>query len=158
LRGLAGGAADYIIKPVDADIVSAKLARHLRKIGTDILIVEDDISVASLLEHRFVAAGFSPRVTGHGAEALNLVRDLPPDLIVLDRNLPDAEGADILKQMRTIPGVADTPVAFLTARSSDADMRDGYAHGAEDYITKPFDADDVVGRCARLLTRSREAA
>lgn len=151
VRGLTGGAADYIVKPFDSDLVAEKITTHLRKITTEILIVEDDISVATLLEQRFIDNGFKPRIAGRVDAGFAALQQHIPDLIVLDRNLPDGDGADLLERLRELPGLGHTPVVFLTARDSDADIRNGCARGADDYVVKPFNPDDVVNRCARLL-------
>jgi len=158
IRGLTAGAADYIIKPFDPKSVGDKIKTRLKRLGITILIVDDDVSICDLLDRKFTAAGFITSLAENGQKALDMMRAEPPDLVLLDRMLPGLDGMTVLQMMRETPALEATPVIFLTARRQEADILDGFALGASDYIVKPFNPDEVIVRCTRLLGSSLNVA
>lgn len=151
MRGLTAGAVDYVIKPFDPALVGKKIKTRLKRLGTTILVVDDDRSVCDLLERKFSSAGYATRIAVNGQAAIDMMRASPPALVLLDRMLPGLDGMTVLQMMRDTPSLSDTPVIFLTARRKESDILDGFALGAADYVVKPFNPDEVVARCARLL-------
>ena len=123
-----------------------------------ILVVEDDADIAELLRHYLERAGYEVEVLGHGTDAVARVRELQPDLVILDRMLPGLDGLEICRLLRVQPSTADMPVMMLTARAEESDRIVGLELGADDYITKPFSAKEVVARVQALLRRAAKTA
>ena len=119
-----------------------------------ILVVEDDPDIADLLRHYLERAQYDVHVIGHGAEALPRVRTHKPDLLILDRMLPGMDGLEICRHLRADDALADLPVMMVTARADEMDRIVGLELGADDYITQPFSAKEVVARVHALLRRS----
>src|SRR5690606_19269899 len=101
-----------------------------------LLVVEDDENICELLATSLRYAGFAVHAVGSGDEALRAVARHRPDLVVLDVNLPDFDGFEVVRRLRS--GSDHTPVLFLTARDDTADTVTGLSAGGDDYITKPF--------------------
>jgi DNA-binding response OmpR family regulator len=116
-----------------------------------ILVVEDDTSLARVLQDNLVYEGFDVRCVFDGANALDVVREFSPDLIVLDVMLPDADGFELCGLMRQ---GARTPIIMLTARGQKADKLRGLKLGADDYVTKPFDLEELLARVQAVLRRA----
>jgi DNA-binding response OmpR family regulator len=119
-----------------------------------ILFVEDEPSISGPFSKALVRAGFEPLVAATGSAALSLAERLPPDLVLLDLNLPDADGLDVCRELRQR---ADTPIVMLTARGTETDRIVGLDLGADDYVVKPFSADEVIARIRAVLRRARPA-
>jgi len=123
--------------------------RPLRVLAEDkevsALIVEDDPHLAKFLQHYLTFAGFDARTAGARAEVVTELRKLPvPDLVLLDVMLPDADGFDILFQMRKHPALKKVPVIMLTGKATREAVIKGLAGGADGYVTKPFEADALL--------------
>lgn len=116
-----------------------------------VLVVEDERDIREVLRRYLERAGLSVLTTGSGAEALRLLETAPPDLVVLDLGLPDVDGTDVLKEVRTL---GHLPVIVLTARSTVEDRIHGLELGADDYVTKPFSPHEVVLRVQAVLQRA----
>ena len=116
-----------------------------------IVVVEDDMSVAELVTLYLRNAGFIVEHAPTGARARALFTEVRPALVVLDLGLPDADGIDLLKELRA---KGDTPVIALTARAEDAQRIAGLDAGMDDYMTKPFNPRELVSRVKAILRRS----
>jgi DNA-binding response OmpR family regulator len=119
-----------------------------------ILLVEDDRIIAAALTRALTEAGHVVRPAGQAVEALRMVTEDRPDLVILDLGLPDIDGADALRMMRS---VSDVPVIVATARRADEDIIGLLNAGADDYVTKPFSGGHIVARIAAVLRRARAA-
>ncbi len=119
---------------------------------TRILIVEDEPRIAAFLQKGFAAQGFVTEVAQDVAEALARVRT-GPDLVVLDRGLPDGDGLDVLRELRRFE--RSVPVIVLTARDAVADTVSGLDQGADDYMTKPFSFEELLARVRARLRAER---
>ncbi len=117
-----------------------------------VLVVEDEREIRDLLRRYLERAGHAVLSTGSGAEALRLVEESAPDLVLLDLGLPDLDGTDVLREVRQ--DGRRTPVLVLTARAGVDDRIRGLSLGADDYVTKPFSPTEVVLRVAAVLGRS----
>jgi two-component system OmpR family response regulator len=115
-------------------------------------ICEDDAGLRSVLTRALRAEDFDVRAVATGHEAVELFSAAPPDLLVLDIGLPDADGRDVCQALRT-HGVA-APVLFLTARDALTDRLSGFHAGGDDYLTKPFAIAELIVRARALLRRS----
>ena len=118
-----------------------------------VLIVEDDIRIANWVKVYFERAGFSAEVTHDGESGLALARELAPDLVVLDLMLPRLDGVELCRILRR---ESDVPIIMLTAREAPAERIMGLDSGADDYVVKPFDPDEVIARAHALLRRVKD--
>lgn len=119
-----------------------------------ILIVDDDRQIVRLIQSYLEQNGFQTLSAYDGTTALQLVRSVRPDLLVLDLMLPDTDGWEIVRTLRSDGATARLPVIMLTARVDDADKIVGLELGADDYITKPFNPREVVARVRAVLRRA----
>jgi len=122
-----------------------------------ILIVEDHPIIADLVETRLRIEGMEPIKCPGGREALALVGTEPLDAVILDIMMPDVDGYEVLRFIRSRPKTRTLPVIFLTAKSTPADIEKGLAMGANYYITKPFSGLDLV-RKLRICLEERRAS
>ncbi len=121
-----------------------------------ILLIEDDSDLFSLLKYNLEKEGFAVNGQQTGKGAIELSRQVRPDLILLDIMLPDSDGLDICKGIRKDPDLASTPVIFLTARASETDRIVGLELGANDYVVKPFFVRELIARI-KLQFRNQTA-
>ena len=119
-----------------------------------ILIVEDDSSLAQILRDNLLLDGFDVEWAAHPEHALALYRSLVPDLVLLDVMLPDLSGFELARVLRR---GGKTPIIILSARGEKADKLTGLGLGADDYITKPFDMEELVARINTVLRRLKPA-
>jgi two-component system OmpR family response regulator len=117
-----------------------------------ILVAEDDAELRELVVRGLREAEFEATGAGTGAELLERIPSWHPDGLVVDIGLPDADGRDLCQGLRAQG--SDVPVLFLTARDSRVDRLAGFAAGADDYVTKPFDLDELAARLRALLRRA----
>src|SRR3954454_2931957 len=115
-------------------------------------ILEDDAGLRSVLRRALRSEGFEVRTTATGHEAVELFSERPPDVLVLDIGLPDADGRDVCQALRG-HGVA-APVLFLTARDALPDRLSGFHAGGDDYVTKPFAVAELLLRVRALARRA----
>ena len=119
-----------------------------------IVIVEDDEDIADTIKYNLEREGFRARTAHTGEEALNLILDRPPNLILLDLNLPQMSGFELCRRLRAEATTARVPVLMLTARTDEADKVLGLNLGADDYLTKPFSMRELVARVRAVLRRA----
>lgn len=108
-----------------------------------ILIVEDDFDISNMLKIFFAGHGYSVEVAARGSDALEMCRKKLPDLIVLDIMLPDMDGYAVCRALRTTTRTSHIPIIFLTQKDERSDRIAGLELGADDYITKPFDIEEL---------------
>ena len=116
-----------------------------------ILVVDDDKAVARLMRGYLEQAGFDVLVAYDGDTAMHMIRREQPNLVLLDLMLPDRDGWDITRAIRSDPKLASLPLIMLTARVTDTDKIIGLELGADDYITKPYNPREVVARVRARL-------
>ncbi|MFB9320865.1 response regulator transcription factor [Cryptosporangium minutisporangium] len=121
---------------------------------SSLLVVEDEPTLRELLAASLRIAGFEVRAAATGAEALELGLRERPHLIVLDVMLPDFDGYEVLRRLRERSSVA-IPVLFLTARDAPADKLTGLSLGGDDYVTKPFQLEELIARIKVILRRAQ---
>ncbi|HZV77044.1 MAG TPA: response regulator transcription factor [Candidatus Babeliales bacterium] len=117
-----------------------------------VLVVDDERALRELLEYGLEQAGFAVRSVPEGVAAFRLLESWEPDVIVLDVMLPGASGLSLLPEIRQ---VTTAPVVMLTARTEIAQKLAGFSAGADDYVGKPFDLEELVARIRTLLRRPR---
>lgn len=119
-----------------------------------VLIVDDDPDVRQLIEMKLKLDGIRTSGATNGQEALDLLSKEQVDLVVLDLMMPVMDGYETCKRMRAEQGTADIPVIMLTARAQAADMQEGFLHGANDYVVKPFSPRELLSRVRSTLLRN----
>src|SRR5947208_12654606 len=117
-----------------------------------ILVVEDDPTLRLVLQDNLRSEGYDVEVAADGVSGVRNSRAIIPDLIVLDLTLPDCDGFELLPVLRQSGQV---PIIVLTARTQQAEKLKGLALGADDYITKPFDPEELLARVRAVLRRAR---
>jgi two-component system phosphate regulon response regulator PhoB len=122
-----------------------------------ILLVEDDKPLVELLVYHFEREGFAVAATPDGEDALLLVRESPPDLVILDWMLEGVSGIEVCRRLRRLAETRNVPIIMLTARGEEADRIRGFETGADDYVTKPFSPRELVARVLAVLRRVRPA-
>jgi two-component system, OmpR family, response regulator len=127
---------------------SAPLAR--------LVVVEDDDSIRELLAAGLRFAGYDVTTTASGENAITVILDRQPNLVVLDVNLPDVDGFEVCRRLRASGN--EVPVIFLTARRDVEDLRTGFSGGGDDYLTKPFSLDELTFRIEAVLRRAGKHA
>ncbi len=118
-----------------------------------ILIIEDDRDIQQLLRLVLLMQGYEVVVADTGQEGLRLALEEQPDLVLLDINLPDIDGFEIGRKLRQNVSMALVPIILLTAKAATADKLAGFAVGADDYVTKPFDMEELLARVSAHLRR-----
>jgi len=119
-----------------------------------ILVVEDDFDISNMLKIYFSGQGYEVDVAGRGNTALEMTRQQLPHLIVLDIMLPDIDGYEVCRQLRMSTRTSHIPVIFLTQKDERSDKLQGLELGADDYITKPFDVEELRLRVQNAIARA----
>ena len=123
---------------------------------THVLVVEDEHDIAGLIKHTLERSGDAiVEVAGSGDQALKAASEAPPDLIILDLNLPVLGGLEVCRLLRARPATSRTPIIMLTARTGEGDRVTGLDAGADDYITKPFSPRELAARVRAVLRRGQ---
>ncbi|MEV0274651.1 MAG: response regulator transcription factor [Hamadaea sp.] len=122
------------------------------QVEAKLLVVEDDPNIVELLSASLRFAGFEVRTATSGSAGVAAFKESRPDLVVLDVMLPDLDGFEVIRQMRS-DGVR-TPVVFLTARDATEDKVRGLTLGGDDYVTKPFSLEELTARIRAVLRRT----
>ena len=125
---------------------------------TRILVVEDEQAIRDLIAFGLRRAGYQVALAGDCQSARASIGDRRPDLILLDWMLPDMSGLELARQLKRGAETRDIPVIFLTARAEESDKVTGLEGGADDYLTKPFSARELVARIQAVLRRSAPAS
>jgi len=118
-----------------------------------VLIVDDDVKLVKLLQTYFEKEGYNTYSTNDGLDALQMVRECKPDIIVLDLMLPGLDGLNVCRRIRKDN---DIPIIMLTARDEESDRLIGLEIGADDYVTKPFSPKEVIARAKAILRRAKK--
>ena len=116
-----------------------------------IIIAEDDEIVSEIVRDALTKAGHVVGVVDNGADAVRAIKVKQPDLVILDCNMPELSGLMVLREIRTALALYDTPVLVLTGRQSQRDVDLAFNQGADDYMKKPFDPEELVFRVEELL-------
>jgi two-component system, OmpR family, phosphate regulon response regulator PhoB len=122
-----------------------------------VLIVDDDPDILRLVSYNLTQAGFESVTADNGRKALELVQKQPPDLVILDVMLPDVDGMEVCRTLRSHDSSRRIPIIMLTARSEEIDRVVGFELGADDYVMKPFSTRELVLRVKSILRRTQVA-
>ena len=123
-----------------------------------VLVVEDEHAQREVLSYNLEAEGFRVARAANGEEALLLVEEVAPDLIVLDWMLPNVSGIEVCRQIKSRPETRGVPVIMLSARSEEVDRVRGLETGADDYVVKPYSVMELMARVRAQLRRTRPAS
>jgi DNA-binding response OmpR family regulator len=170
IAALQLGVEDYITRPFDVEELRLRvnnkidfarrqlrnkakaMARNTAQVTQgSMLVVEDDFDISNMLQIFFTNQGYSVEVASRGYDALEMCRRLLPDVIILDIMLPDIDGYTVCKELRLDPQTQHIPILFLTQRDERSDLITGLELGADDYITKPFDIEELKLRVSTVL-------
>jgi DNA-binding response OmpR family regulator len=169
---LPAHACDFLIAPWDAEEVLVRLYRlvakeappqptgktpHLQKRRTRVLIADDDPTIVAVVSQVLQQSEMDCDVARSGKHALDAVRRHPPDAIVLDVNMLDLDGFEVLKCLRGSLATSEIPVLLLTARRDKQDIALGFSCGADDYMVKPFKPVDLVERVNKMIAARRRS-
>jgi len=122
-----------------------------------ILIIEDEIAQAQILQYNLEAEGYEVRHAPHAEEGLLCVKETPPDLVLLDWMLPDMAGIEVCRQIKANPDTRAIPVIMLTARGTEDDKVRGLGVGADDYVVKPHSIKELIARIKANLRKSGQS-
>ncbi|MGH7714591.1 MAG: response regulator transcription factor [Vulcanimicrobiaceae bacterium] len=120
--------------------------------GARVLVVDDEVAIRELLEYGLAQAGFEVRSARDGRAALEAVRSWTPEVIILDVMLPEVDGFTLLPALRRL---TDVPILMLSAKTATAEKITGLSRGADDYLAKPFELEELVARLHSALRRPR---
>jgi PleD family two-component response regulator len=121
-----------------------------------LLIVEDDVDISTMLHIFFTGQGYEVDTALRGSEAFEKTRQNHPHLIILDIMLPDIDGFEVCRNLRTTTRTSHIPIIFLTQKDERSDKLQGLELGADDYVTKPFDIEELKLRVQRAITRAEQ--
>lgn len=127
-------------------------------VKSKILVVEDDLDVAEMLNAYFRVQGYEVFTVNWGEDGVRACQTIGPDLVVLDIRLPDIDGYEVARRLRTDRRTQDVPIIFLTEKRDRADRLHGLELGADDYITKPFDVQELRLRVRNALRRATQGS
>lgn len=120
--------------------------------NASIIVIEDDTTIQTYVQSLLVQEGYTVRTTESGIKALEMVQEVPPDLVILDLQLPDMQGESVCAELRKL--YPELPIIMLTGKVATAEKVQGFTAGADDYITKPFVTEELLARVkARLRTK-----
>jgi two-component system phosphate regulon response regulator PhoB len=123
-------------------------------VSASILIIEDEEPIRILLAYNLEAEGYRVRQTAQGEDAVHMIAEERPDLIILDWMLPGISGIEVCRMLRARPETRAIPVIMLTARGEEAERVRGLATGADDYVVKPFSVPELLARIRTILRRA----
>jgi DNA-binding response OmpR family regulator len=130
---------------------------RLISVSKKIFVIEDDPDIVKLIGHYLGREGYLVGTESDGARGLERIRESPPDLLILDLMLPELDGLEVCKKLRSDSKTSGLPILILTAKGEESDRIIGLELGADDYVTKPFSPKELVARVKALLRRSRRA-
>ena len=110
----------------------------MKKGEITILLVDDEPDILEIVRYNLVSEGYKVELATNGLEAVSKAKEVKPQLIIMDLMMPEMDGLEACEKIRNIPELADTLIAFLTARGEDFSQMAGFEAGADDYITKPI--------------------
>ena len=116
-----------------------------------IIVVDDDLDICELLDMKLRQSDYDVRTAQSGVQALEMMRDLQPQLVILDIMMPAMSGMDVLRQMRSEEAIAGIPVILMTSKRQEQDVNTGFALGVVDYIIKPFNLRDLVVQAGSVI-------
>ena len=130
----------------------------MKKKDITILLVDDEPDILEIIRYNLNSEGYKVETAENGLEAIELAKNVKPQLIIMDVMMPKMDGIEACEKIRMIPELSETVIAFLTARGGDYSQMAGFEAGADDYITKPIKPKVLVSKVKALLRRFKEDA
>ncbi len=140
-----------MLHPVTEPALSPQKAP--KSMHAQVVVIEDEPDILEVIKYNLSREGFDVVGAKDGEEGLERVREMTPDLIVLDLMLPTTDGLELCRQLKSDPALRDIPVVMVTAKGEESDVVLGLGLGADDYITKPFSPKELVARAKAVLRR-----
>lgn len=128
-----------------------KLNEKVWNMKNRILIVDDEPNILMSLEFQFKKKGYEVFIARNGREAMDIIENSIPDLVILDIMMPEVDGYEVCEHIKTSISTKDVKVIFLSAKISEADIQKGYSMGADMYITKPFSNKNLMEKVQELI-------
>lgn len=122
-----------------------------------ILMADDETNILNLSGETLRQQGYEVITASNGSEAWERIVSEKPDLVILDRQMPGMTGLEVCKKIRDTAELRSTPVIFLTGQDSKSEIMEGYSEGASEYITKPFNMNELIEAVAITLSKNRKA-
>ncbi len=152
---------DFVVSPWRSDDLLLRAAVLLAEGGAApqaareplVLVVDDDSSITALVRSVLISDGITCEVGNNGGQGLELARRIKPDLVVLDVNMPERDGFEVLTELKRDPATSGIRVILLTAAEQESDIMRGFALGAADYVVKPFNPMELLVRIRRFIRR-----
>lgn len=157
VKGISSGAMDYITKPFEVDFFKNRVLEIIQNFRKKILIADDDDTIHEVLSGHFHRVGYTVFNAKSGKETLKIILAEKPDIVLLDYMMPVMDGVAVLKKIKSDEATANIPVIMLTAKSQQVNVLQGLKSGADDYVTKPFDIEELLQRVEGILTRAKHA-
>ncbi len=157
-KALSMGVVGFSEDPLDVLSLSEFVNARFKDEAPTVLVVDDDPVVRDLLTRILGSAGIEVLTAGDGLEALDVLSDVTPDLVLLDRFMPRLEGGTVLYEIRNKVNLKSTPVLILTAMANQGEAKSWFDRGAADFIPKPFDPEEVLMRVRRHLGAKNKVA
>ena len=129
----------------------------MSRIQAQVLVVEDEPAQREILTYNLEKEGFAVRSAGNGEEALLMIAEAPPDLVILDWMMPRVSGIEVCRQLKSREDTRHIPIIMLSARSEDVDTVRGLETGADDYVIKPYSVSELMARARTQLRRTQSA-
>ncbi len=129
----------------------------MSQIQAQVLVVEDEPAQREILTYNLEKEGFAVRSAGNGEEALLMIAEAPPDLVILDWMMPRVSGIEVCRQLKSRNDTRHIPIIMLSARSEDVDTVRGLETGADDYVIKPYSVSELMARARTQLRRTQSA-
>lgn len=129
----------------------------MSQIKPQVLVVEDEPAQREILTYNLEKEGFAVRSAGNGDEALLMIAEAPPDLVILDWMMPRLSGIEVCRQLKSRNDTRHIPIIMLSARSEDVDTVRGLETGADDYVIKPYSVSELMARARTQLRRTQSA-
>lgn len=121
-----------------------------------VLVIEDEVNIRMILQYNLKMDGFDVHVANNGREGLDMVNKVRPQLILCDWMMPEMDGLEVVKQLKGNPKTQEIPIFMLTAKGMNGDVEQAFKHGADDYITKPFDPTKLAEQIREKLLKYSE--
>jgi len=122
-----------------------------------ILAVDDDTTTLGLLEFLLTKHGYEITTCNNGQEGVKKAQQIKPEVIILDVMMPEMDGIDVCKKLRSLPETINIPILFLSALGQDVEVMRGLMAGSDGYIVKPFEPDDLLNQIAKLIERKKDS-
>ncbi len=132
-----------------------RMTDKFQNIAGTVLIVDDDLPTRQILEKLLTQEGYEVRCAPSGQMGLLFASEEPPELILLDARMPDMDGFEVCRRLKESPATEKIPVIFMSGLTDAQDKMRAFAEGTADYVTKPFEAEDLLRRVKKAVTAAR---